>query len=68
MRYLIILSLLFLTGCATPKFYPIGDSGNTIPYYNGKKTCSKCHKQCVFFKLLKNKKVICADCYEAHYR
>ena len=68
MRILLILILLFLSGCAYPRFNPGGDSGSKTEYFWGKRTCSICHKQCGFFKLMNGKKVICADCYEKLYK
>jgi hypothetical protein len=68
MKILSLILILLLSGCAYPRFQPSGDSGGTTEYYWAKKTCSICHKQCGYFKVINGKKIICADCYEKLYK
>jgi hypothetical protein len=68
MKILFLILVLFLSGCAYPRFQPSGDSGGTTEYYWAKKTCDICHKPCGFFKVINGKKIICANCYEKLYK
>jgi len=68
MRYIFIIIILLLTGCAYPRFQPSGDSGATTEYFWAKKTCNFCHKRCGFFKVMNGKKIICNECYEKLYK
>jgi hypothetical protein len=63
MKYLIIL--LFLTGCSTV-YYPKGDFGGRIQYFNSIGSpivCYKCRKTTHFFKIDGNGRKICPECY-----
>jgi hypothetical protein len=73
MRYLFIILLLFLAGCASSlKFYPegnmMGHGGMAYAYYWGNAVCHKCRKPTTTFKIDNKNRKICWRCYEKYYK
>jgi len=62
-----LLALILLTGCATLRYYPVGDFGHkgSIPYYSDfdGRECYKCHEKVNYFKLDSKDRVVCMWCY-----
>jgi hypothetical protein len=64
MRYILILSILLLSGCATT-YYPNNDYGDRIKYkYTmAMVKCDRCHNETHLYKVINGKKIICNKCY-----
>ena len=70
MRYIILVLVFLLSGCATYYPSPYADRGNQIRYkysYNMFK-CDFCHKDTLIYKVVNGKKVMCSNCYKKVYK
>jgi len=66
MRYILIIILLVLGGCAPLRHYPEGVMGDITPYYTDgsfTKVCHMCGENTTLFKKDSKGRIICNVCY-----